>query len=100
LKKSYLKIKVVAQVIISSKIELVKYFFLLVTYDISTDSINSILSITGLNRFRVQIRLLHSEGFPTQSSIKYYNNCAIWESEDFTEGKSDILSQYITNKNN
>jgi len=95
-----LKIKVVAQVIISSKIELVKYFFLLVTYDISTEIINSILCITGLNRFHVHIQLLHSEDFPTQSSIKYYNNCGIWQSKEFTEGKSDILLEYIANKNN
>jgi len=40
-------------------------------------------NIPGPNRFHIQIRLLHSEVRPSQSSKEYYTNCATWESKEF-----------------
>ncbi len=63
----------------------------LITQDINTNDIHSILAVTDPNRFHIQIQLLHSEVAPNESSKEYYENCAPWKSEEFIESKSDYL---------
>ncbi len=57
-------------------------------------------NMPGPNRFHIQIRLLHGEVRPSQSSKEYYTNCATWESKEFIESKSNPLSRCTANKNN
>jgi hypothetical protein len=85
-----MKYKLVVQVRISSEKDSIKYFFLLVTYDISAENIHSAVSTTDFHDFCIQIRLLHSDGFPSELSKEYYD-CETWSSKEFTEGKSNIL---------
>ncbi len=61
-----------------------------ITYDITMNNVNSILTITGLNCFHIQIRLIHSEGFPSESPKIYYKNCKPWISEVFIESKCKL----------
>jgi divalent metal cation (Fe/Co/Zn/Cd) transporter len=63
----------------------------LITHDINTNDIHSILAVTDPNQFHIQIQLLHSEVAPNESSKEYYENCAPWKSEEFIESKSDYL---------
>jgi hypothetical protein len=65
-----------------------KNIFVLGFEEIFNQNINSILPTTGYSHFQIQIRLLHSEGFPNQSSVTYdYLDHKPWKSVEFNEGK-------------